>query len=64
MFKALKNEMRTQHTNQKRLAKHIGICEKSMSLKMTGNREFTRAEMLAICSRFSKSLDCLFGENS
>jgi len=62
MFKRLKNKMRDKAISQKQLAAHLGICEKSMSFKMNGVREFTRREMLQMCRLLDCTLDELFEE--
>ena len=61
MFPNLLAEMAANgQITQKSLAQELGLTEKTMSAKLTGQTEFKLSEMIAIKHKFNKSLDYLF----
>lgn len=57
MFKNLRAEMARESLGAEDIAVAIGISKKSLSNKMCGKTEFTRAEMLNIRKKFFPTLD-------
>ena len=62
IFENVRREMGGMNMSQKDLATAIGISEKSIGLKLSGRREFTRKELFAIADVFGKSVDYLFAK--
>lgn len=60
LFPNLKAAIATKGTTQTELAKKIGICSKSISLKMRGKVDFTLKDMSVIAKELNQSMDYLF----
>lgn len=61
MFPNLLAEMAANgQVTQKALARELGLTEKTLGMKLTGQSDFKLGEMLIIKRKFQKSLDYLF----
>ena len=61
MFPNLLAEMTANgQITQKALARELGLTEKTLGAKLTGQSDFKLGEMLAIKRKFNKPLDYLF----
>ncbi len=60
MYPNLDAEMARQKVLKKELARELGITEKTMSAKLSGDADFKISEMRYIKKRFCKTLDYLF----
>lgn len=63
MFPNLLAEMAANgQITQKALARELGLTEKTLGAKLTGQSDFKLSEMLAIKRKFNKPLDYLFSK--
>ena len=61
MFPNLLAEMAANgQITQKSLAREMGLSEKTMGAKLSGQTEFKYSEMMLLKNKFQKSLDYLF----
>lgn len=62
VFPVLSAVLRKQGCTQKELAHALGVTDRTMSYRITGQREFTRREMVQIADLLGHTMDYLFRE--
>lgn len=60
VFPNLSSALRLQGYSQAEMAMAMGVTDRTLSYKITGQREFTRGEMVTIANLLGHTMDYLF----